>query len=135
MIDITKEELVPVEKVPGFVPDRNGRRIHRATVYRWFQRGVRGRRLEWIQVGGRRCTSVQALSRFFNGPDAADGGGEPDRRDDPGGGGPAGAPVPVQPRPSPAPLGARAKAQRQVDERVREAIGAYHTGPSVMACC
>jgi hypothetical protein len=38
---------------------------HTATLYRWASRGVRGIRLEIIRVGGRTCTSEEALARFF----------------------------------------------------------------------
>jgi hypothetical protein len=37
-----------------------------ATLYRWAQTGIRGIRLETIMVGGTRCTSTEALQRFFD---------------------------------------------------------------------
>lgn len=52
---------------------RKGKRAALATIYRWMQRRVRGEKLEYLQVGNCRCTSVQALQRFFErltqGPD------------------------------------------------------------------
>ena len=66
MIDISKESLFSLTEAAAQVPRRRaGRKCHVATVYRWAQRGVRGIRLETIQVGGTRCTSRQAMQRFF----------------------------------------------------------------------
>jgi hypothetical protein len=44
---------------------RRGRRIHLSTFHRWATVGCRGIVLESIQVGGTRCTSREALQRFF----------------------------------------------------------------------
>ena len=66
MIDITHEELLSLRDAASSLPRRRrGRKIHVATLYRWSQRGIRGQRLETIQVGGSRCTSLAALPRFF----------------------------------------------------------------------
>jgi Protein of unknown function (DUF1580) len=65
MINLQNEQLVPIGQVPGLLPSRpNGRRIHISAIYRWVQRGARGRRLEAIQVGGTTYTSREALQRF-----------------------------------------------------------------------
>ena len=42
------------------------KRLHPATLYRWAARGLRGVRLETIQVGGSLCTSEEKLQLFFN---------------------------------------------------------------------
>ncbi len=66
MININNETLLSLADAAAAVPRRRaGRKCHIATVYRWAQRGVRGIRLETIQVGGTRCTSKQAMQRFF----------------------------------------------------------------------
>jgi hypothetical protein len=44
---------------------RRGRRVHVSCVYRWSTTGCRGVVLETIQIGGTRCTSREALQRFF----------------------------------------------------------------------
>ena len=44
---------------------RRGRKPHVSTLYRWMTSGCRGVVLEFIQVGGTRCTSREALQRFF----------------------------------------------------------------------
>lgn len=65
-IDITTEELLPLRSVPGRFPGlgRNGKPIHDATVYRWAVAGCRGVRLETVQVGGSKATSIEAIERF-----------------------------------------------------------------------
>jgi len=65
-IDIAKEEIVPLVQVPVRVPrQRGGKKLAVSTAFRWAKAGLRGVRLETIQIGGTKCTSVQALQRFF----------------------------------------------------------------------
>lgn len=45
---------------------RGGKPTHVSCIYRWTTRGLKGVVLEVIQVGGTRCTSREALDRFFN---------------------------------------------------------------------
>lgn len=64
--DITLEDLLALADVPNELPERRGgRKPHISCVYRWSTTGCKGIRLETIQIGGTRCTSRQALSRFF----------------------------------------------------------------------
>jgi len=68
MIDIQSEEVVSLTEAARskYLPRRReGKRPHVATLFRWASRGVRGVVLETIQCGGTRCTSVEALQRFF----------------------------------------------------------------------
>lgn len=44
---------------------RDGRRPAIQTMFRWTTRGCRGVILESIQVGGSRCTTVEAVMRFI----------------------------------------------------------------------
>ena len=44
---------------------RGGSRLAISTVYRWVQVGVRGVKLEYLQIGGMKVTTVAALQRFF----------------------------------------------------------------------
>lgn len=68
MIDIDKEQLVPISKAGGHFP---GRRPCRETVYRWLLRGaaVQGTnervKLESVRQGGLRYTSHEAIKRFL----------------------------------------------------------------------
>ena len=48
------------------VSPRGGRKAHVSTLYRWSDAGCKGIRLEAIQIGGTRCTSAEALQRFFS---------------------------------------------------------------------
>lgn len=68
-IDITCETIVSLSaasKLKQLPLRRAGKRIHTATLFRWCIAGCRGVKLEWIQVGGSRCTSIEALQRFFD---------------------------------------------------------------------
>jgi hypothetical protein len=42
-----------------------------STLHRWRKRGIRNQRLETLLIGGKRCTSVEALERFFAAATAA----------------------------------------------------------------
>jgi len=66
MIEIEKENVLSLTEAAKRLPRRRaGKRPHVSTLYRWAQRGLHGVRLETLQVGGSRCTSIEALERFF----------------------------------------------------------------------
>ncbi len=68
MIDPQAEPPIPLMQVPllPWLPRRRGgRKLHIATAFRWAQRGLRGVKLEIIQIGGTKCTSEEALKRYF----------------------------------------------------------------------
>ncbi len=68
-IDLKSERLIPfgeVPRLPWMPSRRRGRKLHIATVHRWFHHGLHGVRLEAIRVGGTLCTSEEALQRFFD---------------------------------------------------------------------
>src|SRR5437763_6223445 len=65
-IDIATEEILTLAQAAATLPRRRrGRKTHVSTLYRWTMVGCRGIRLETIQIGGTRCTSREALQRFF----------------------------------------------------------------------
>ena len=67
MIDIQSETVVTFAEASKHLPKRRaGKRPCVATLYRWAQNGVRGVKLETIQIGGTCCTSLESLQRFFN---------------------------------------------------------------------
>ncbi len=69
MIDIQTEQVVSLTeaaKSKCLPRRRQGKRPHVATLFRWATVGVRGVVLETIQCGGTRCTSLEALQRFFD---------------------------------------------------------------------
>ena len=67
MIDHRLETVFALSAAPRRAPRlRGGRPINTATFYRWASRGCRGVRLETIQIGGTKCTSQEALQRFFD---------------------------------------------------------------------
>jgi hypothetical protein len=71
MIDICRDDVFPLTELPTRVPARNGRRLHKATGFRWVARGRFGVKLEVILIGGIKHTSLQALQRFCDDVTAA----------------------------------------------------------------
>src|SRR5688572_19826654 len=70
MIDVSSESLVILTKAPEHIPGRP----HLATIYRWWQKGVRGGvKLETVLCGGRRFTSIEAIQRFVERLSGGDG--------------------------------------------------------------
>lgn len=66
MIDSAHETLISLADVPAQLPNRRGgRRPHVSCIYRWAQRGCKGVKLETLQCGGTKVTSLEALQRFF----------------------------------------------------------------------
>ena len=66
-IELSSECVVTLTAATKFLPERRkGARPNVATLYRWAQQGCRGIRLETLCVGGTRCTSIEALQRFFD---------------------------------------------------------------------
>ena len=65
MIDLAENILSFADACRALPRRRRGRKPSTSTLWRWSTRGLRGIVLETIQVGGQRCTSVEALQRFF----------------------------------------------------------------------
>lgn len=71
-IDLIAEDVFPLSAAPDRLPRRRGgKKIHRATIYRWVKDGLNGVRLETLRLGGGLYTSMEALQRFAD--RAADG--------------------------------------------------------------
>lgn len=65
-IDPHTETLFSLTEAARLLPKRRGgKRPHLSCIYRWTTRGCKGVILESIQIGGTRCTSREALGRFF----------------------------------------------------------------------
>ena len=83
-IDPNQETLLSLTKAAKGLPARRGgKRPHVSCLYRWTTAGCRGEILESIQVGATRCTSKEALARFFDRLTYSDGSPDttsPDRR-------------------------------------------------------
>jgi hypothetical protein len=66
MIDTQSEAILSLSQAADELPRRRrGRKTHVSTLFRWSSAGCKGIVLETIQVGGTRCTSREALQRFF----------------------------------------------------------------------
>ena len=61
MIDLSTETLVPWQQAAKFIPGDP----HISTLHRWRLRGVRGKKLETLLVGGKRFSSREAITRFI----------------------------------------------------------------------
>ena len=67
MIDFSSEQVISLAHAPKHLPARRaGKRPNVSTIYRWAQHGCKGIVLETVQVGGTKCTSIEALQRFFD---------------------------------------------------------------------
>ena len=66
-IDVFQEHVLTLAETAKILPRRRaGRKVHISTIYRWATRGLRGIRLETVQIGGTACTTREALQRFFD---------------------------------------------------------------------
>jgi hypothetical protein len=66
MIDYLVEHIITFPQACDEIPRRRrGRKTHVSTLHRWATAGCKGVVLETIQIGGTRCTSREALQRFF----------------------------------------------------------------------
>ena len=61
-INVATEKLRTLTEAARTLP---GGAVHLSTIHRWRLKGVRGVRLETILRGGVRCTSDEAIERFF----------------------------------------------------------------------
>lgn len=69
VIDPTVEHtfsLTQATREYPFPRRRAGKRVNVSTLFRWAATGLHGVRLETIQIGGAKCTSREALGRFFD---------------------------------------------------------------------
>lgn len=63
---MSAEKVIPLSAVPNELPRRRrGRKVHISTLHRWATVGCKGVVLETLSVGACRCTSKEALQRFF----------------------------------------------------------------------
>lgn len=66
MIDVLQEDVISLSEAAKWCPRRRaGKRPDVSCLYRWTTTGCKGVVLESVQIGGTRCTSRQALARFF----------------------------------------------------------------------
>jgi len=69
-IDSSTETIIEFDVARTAFP--GDKRLSLATLHRWRLKGIRGVRLETILVGGRRCTSREAIGRFIAEQNAGD---------------------------------------------------------------
>ena len=61
---LLEEDLVPATKACEYFP---GKKRSRASVERYFRKGIRGTVLESVLICGKRYTSLEAIDRFIRG--------------------------------------------------------------------
>ena len=66
MIDIEREEIIPLKEVADYCATTFKHRPHYGVVYRWVRKGCYGVKLETIRLGSKIFTSKQAVSRFVH---------------------------------------------------------------------
>ena len=60
MVDVLSEDMVTLTEATKIIPGRPCS----SSIWRWYQHGCRGIKLETAIVGGRRFTSREAIERF-----------------------------------------------------------------------
>jgi hypothetical protein len=87
MIDVNTECVGPFSEAADWLPrcrrgkEGRGTKVALSTFWRWATIGLKGIRLETIYIGSVRCTSKEALKRFFERVSEAKAGGA--SQDDP----------------------------------------------------
>lgn len=66
----TDRDQISLSEAAALFADEDGRVVREATLRHWCTRGLRGRRLEAVIIGGRIYTSVDAIKRFRMGRSA-----------------------------------------------------------------
>lgn len=104
---VDPETYLPLREAAALVPlRRKGKCINVATIWRWCNRGVRGRRLPSRMIGGTLCVRVGDLFEFVNAP----AGGTP-------------APIPSSLVPATAPPASFGMTEAEVDASLRALKG------------
>ncbi len=62
MSSVFQQKLISIKQATKVIPTRP----HKSTIFRWIERGCRGKKLESWTIGGQRFTSVEALETFFS---------------------------------------------------------------------
>jgi hypothetical protein len=78
--DLTAKSALTLTEAATVIGAHTGRRPSSSTLWRWSLRGVRGKRLEVIRVGGTLYTTRASVVEFLNDYPSA----PPERRDPPG---------------------------------------------------
>ena len=69
-INFGREKLLTYGEAAQLLP--KGSRPSYSTFWRWWNRGIRGVRLETVLVGGKRFTTAEAMQRFADALSARD---------------------------------------------------------------
>lgn len=75
--DQIPEKLIPLAKLSTEVELRGGNRVSRSTIYRWVHRGIKGRKLRTVMIGGTEYTTWKWLLNMTPTEDTGPPGKEP----------------------------------------------------------
>jgi hypothetical protein len=65
--NVLSEELITLPEATAELQKILGKRLSRATIHRWVQKGTRGRKLDAARVGNTYFTSRESINRFIVG--------------------------------------------------------------------
>ena len=67
MVDFSSETLITLREAAKLLPARRAcRPVSQSCIFRWTEQGCKGIRLAYTKVGSTRCTSREAMQRFFD---------------------------------------------------------------------
>jgi hypothetical protein len=60
------DELLTFKEIAKRLPTRrNGRPVSSNTIFRWASNGCRGIKLQYVQVGANKCSTLKMVEEFF----------------------------------------------------------------------
>jgi biotin carboxylase len=62
---VLTERVLSISQAINEIDKATGVRPHRGTIHRWISRGVRGVKLDAVEIGSRTVTSAEAIHRFI----------------------------------------------------------------------
>lgn len=65
--NVLSEELITLPEATAELQKILGKRLSRATIHRWVQRGTRGHKLDAARIGNAYFTSRESINRFIVG--------------------------------------------------------------------
>ena len=61
-----QDELITMKEAAKRLPTINGKPVHKAAIWRWCRKGIKGISLEHMILGGRYLTTMDAIEIFCN---------------------------------------------------------------------
>jgi len=61
-----QDELLTMKEAAKRLPTVNGKPVHPSAIWRWCRKGIKGISLEYMILGGRYLTTMDAIEIFCN---------------------------------------------------------------------